>query len=71
MEMLDVIYHMGFRITDREAWLAQVRAHNLEFDHGGEHRYPHSSSWYVSDPTGYSIEVVLWDDDRIRFEDAA
>jgi hypothetical protein len=34
---------------------------------GGELRYPHSTNWYVHDPTGYSIEVVLWDEDQISF----
>ncbi len=66
-----VIYHMGFRITDREAWLERLREHELELEFGGENRYPHSTSWYVSDPTGYSIEVVLWDDDEIRFDAVA
>ena len=66
-----VIYHMGFRITDRDAWLEQVRIHNIELEFGGENKYPHSSSWYVSDPTGYCIEVVAWKDDEIRFEHVA
>ena len=66
-----VIYHFGFRITDREAWLEKVRAHDLVLDHGGENLYPHSSSWYVSDPTGCSIEVVLWNEDEIQFDAVA
>jgi glyoxylase I family protein len=66
-----VIYHFGFRITDREAWLERVRAHKLVLEFGGENRYPHSSSWYVVDPTGYSIEVVLWNRDEIRFDAVA
>ena len=65
------IYHMGFRITDRETWLKLVHDHELILEHGGEIRYPHSYSWYVSDPTGYSIEVVLWDEDRIHFDAAS
>ena len=66
-----VIYHFGFRITDREAWLAQIEKHNLVLEHGGENHYPHSSSWYVADPTGYSIEVVCWNEDEIRFDAVA
>ena len=66
-----VIYHLGLRITDREAWLKQVATFNLELEHGGECRYPHSYSWYVSDPTGYSIEVVAWDNDEITFDQVA
>jgi catechol 2,3-dioxygenase-like lactoylglutathione lyase family enzyme len=65
-----VIYHFGFRITDRDAWLATVQQHGLELEYGGNVEYAHSTSWYVSDPTGYSIEVALWDDDTIRFDSA-
>ena len=63
-----VIYHFGLRITDREAWLKTVREHQLELEFGGESLYPHSSSWYVADPTGYSIEVALWNENIIRFD---
>ena len=71
-EQRHVIYHFGLRITGREAWLQKIAEHSLELEHGGENVYPYSSSWYVVDPTGYSIEVVLWKNDRIRFEaDAA
>jgi len=66
-----VIYHFGFRITDRAAWLRKVEEQDLVLHHGGENHYPHSRSWYVCDPTGYSIEVVLWDEDEIRFDPAA
>ena len=66
-----VIYHFGFRITDREAWLEKVRVHDIALEFGGENHYPHSTSWYVCDPTGYSIEVVLWDEDEIRFDAVA
>ena len=62
------IYHFGLRITDREAWLLKIEEHNLELDFDGETDYPHSTSWYVTDPTGYSIEVALWDNDVIRFD---
>jgi len=32
--------------------------------------YAHSHSWYVAEPTGYEIELVVWDDDTIRFDAA-
>ena len=64
-----VVNHWGLRILDREEWLQRVKDYNLELEFGGEVAYPHSSSWYVSDPTGYSIEVVLWNDNEIRFGD--
>ena len=65
------IYHVGFRITDRALWLRTAQVNNLQFLLDGEQRYDHSSSWYVLDPTGYTIEVVAWHDDIIRFGHAA
>ena len=62
-----VIYHWGLRITDRAAWLQKVETYELELEFGGENIQPHSSSWYVTDPTGYGIEVALWKDNTIRF----
>ncbi|MGH7162979.1 MAG: VOC family protein [Planctomycetota bacterium] len=61
------INHFGLRITDREAWEETVRRESVEVDYGGPVRWPHSTAWYVSDPTGYTIEVALWDDDSVRF----
>lgn len=61
------IRHFGLRITDREAWLATAEREKLEFAYGGEVQWPHSSAWYVDDPTGYHIEVALWNGDRVAF----
>ncbi len=60
--------HLGLRIRDRAAWERTVAALELPVRYGGEFRWPHSSAWYVVDPNGYEIEVVLWDDDEIRFD---
>jgi catechol 2,3-dioxygenase-like lactoylglutathione lyase family enzyme len=60
--------HFGLRITDRAAWEATVAREKLRVEYGGAHRWPHSTAWYVTDPTGYEIEVALWDDDRVQFE---
>jgi catechol-2,3-dioxygenase len=62
------VFHWGFRITDKAAWLEVVREQELTLDYGGVVDYPHSQSWYVVDPTGYGIEVVFWKGDPIRFE---
>ena len=59
--------HLALRITDRAAWVARMKEEHLRVGYGGEISWPNSSSWYVNDPTGYEIEVVLWDDDTIRF----
>jgi catechol 2,3-dioxygenase-like lactoylglutathione lyase family enzyme len=59
--------HFGLRIDDREAWEETVRREKVRVEYGGPVRWPHSTAWYVSDPTGYEIEVALWDGDRVRF----
>lgn len=62
------VSHFALRITDRAAWEATVAREQVELQWGGAPiRYPHSTSWYVEDPTGHGIEVALWDDDRVRF----
>ena len=66
-ESRHVIYHWGIRITDRHAWLETGAENDINLEFGGENVYTHSSSWYVSDPTGYVIEVALWKDNLIRF----
>jgi lactoylglutathione lyase len=59
--------HFGLRIDDRASWEATVLREKVEVDYGGAFDWPHSTAWYVSDPTGYTIEVALWDGDRVRF----
>ena len=61
------INHFGLRITDREEWERVLERENLELNWGGEVRWPHSTAWYVTDPTGYEIEVALWDGDKVAF----
>ena len=58
------VRHAGFRIRDRAAWEAVLAREGLASEFIP---YPHSESWYVTDPTGYEIEVVLWKDGRVRF----
>lgn len=59
--------HFGLRITDRAAWEATVQTEGLEVRYGGAIHWPSSKSWYVVDPSGWEIEVVLWQEDRISF----
>ncbi len=61
------VNHFGLRITDRNRWEKILKQEKVRVEYGGEVRYPNSSSWYVIDPTGYEIEVALWDEDRVRF----
>lgn len=62
------VNHIGLRITDRDSWLETVERENLKIRYEGEVHWPNSSSWYVTDPTGYEIEVALWNDDAISFD---
>ena len=62
------IYHFGLRITDRDTWLAKIEEHNIHLEYDGEVDYPHSTSWYVFDPTGFGIEIAIWNEDQIRFD---
>lgn len=59
--------HFGLRIQDRAAWERTVAEQGLELLYGGPLSWPHSTAWYVRDPTGHEIEVALWNDDRVAF----
>jgi lactoylglutathione lyase len=59
--------HFGLRVDDADAWQATVKREGVEVAYGGAVRWPHSTSWYVTDPTGYEIEVACWTGDRVRF----
>lgn len=61
------IHHFGLRIKDREDFEEKLSQFSVPVEYGGAIRYPHSWSWYISDPSGYEIEVALWDGDEISF----
>jgi catechol 2,3-dioxygenase-like lactoylglutathione lyase family enzyme len=61
------ISHFALRITDHETWERTLESEQPKLLYGGVVDWPHSKSWYVQDPTGYEIEVALWDDDQVRF----
>ena len=67
IEKLHHIYHFGMRVHDRAKWEATVKERNLRVHYGGPVRYPHSTSWYVKDPTGHMIEVAFWDGNQVSF----
>jgi hypothetical protein len=60
--------HFGLRIADEEAWLETVDREKIEILYGGEIAWFHSRSWYIKDPTGYEIEVALWEGDQVAFD---
>jgi lactoylglutathione lyase len=61
------IRHFGLRIRDRPAWEATIEREALELGWNSPVRYPHSTSWYVRDPSGYEVEVALWDGAEVAF----
>jgi len=65
------IYHFGLRITDANAWRRTIDEERLTVRYGGPIDWPHSTSWYVTDPSGHEIEVAAWHDDRAAFPGAA
>jgi catechol 2,3-dioxygenase-like lactoylglutathione lyase family enzyme len=64
---LHYVSHIGIRIDDRKAWEATIEGERVELLYGGEVQMPHGTSWYLSDPTGWEIEVALWDNNRPDF----
>jgi catechol 2,3-dioxygenase-like lactoylglutathione lyase family enzyme len=67
-ERIHGINHFGLRITERAAWERVIEEQGVEVRYGGPVQWPHATAWYVLDPTGHEIEVVLWNGDRIAFD---
>ena len=61
------INHFGFRLSDENAWLETLDEFNMKTYYGSPVRYPNSTSWYVSDPNGYTIEVSIWKNNEVKF----
>jgi catechol 2,3-dioxygenase-like lactoylglutathione lyase family enzyme len=59
--------HFALRIEDDEAWRRTLATEKPELFYESPVRWPHSTAWYVADPTGYTIEVVAWESDRVAF----
>jgi catechol 2,3-dioxygenase-like lactoylglutathione lyase family enzyme len=61
------VNHFGLRITDPDAWQQTVADESLDLLYGGAVEWPHSTAWYIEDPTGYEIEVCHWHEGSSRF----
>jgi catechol 2,3-dioxygenase-like lactoylglutathione lyase family enzyme len=57
----------ALRITNQDEFVRVLQREGVTLEYEGTWKYPHSTSWYVKDPTGYIIEVVFWTNDTIRF----
>ncbi len=60
------VSHFALRITNPKAWADQVAELNLTEVYDTVN-WPHSTAWYISDPSGYTIEIAAWRDDRAQF----
>lgn len=64
-EKFHKMYHFGVNLgrEDKGSWLESISKNKLQlFYADGAVEYPYSESWYVKDPTGYTIEVSYWPD---------
>ncbi|MBT3590577.1 MAG: VOC family protein [Candidatus Marinimicrobia bacterium] len=59
--------HFGLRINDKQKWLSIIKDEKLDILYGGVIEWPFSSAWYLKDPSGWEIEVALWNNDKIQF----
>jgi len=64
---MHALCHFGLRITARDEWEATLERENLPLLYGGLVEWPNSSAWYVTDPTGWKIEVALWHGAKATF----
>lgn len=60
--------HFAFRIDSGEAIARKLKEVGIELLFGGAIEWPHSTSYYLSDPTGHHIELVDWKGGKIQFE---
>ncbi len=60
--------HFGLRIDNQQEWEETIKREKIDIMYDGPIRWPKSLSWYIKDPTGWEIEVALWDNNQIQFE---
>jgi len=58
-------FHFGLRIDNEADWRERLKRYNVFLDH--ETQYPHSTSWYIRDPSGHEIEVSYAGGEAIKF----
>ena len=61
------IFHFGLRIDNLEEWLGKIEEFKIQLSYGDVIQYPHSRSWYVSDPSGHEIEVSWANNQPLKF----
>jgi catechol-2,3-dioxygenase len=61
------LMHFGLRISDADAWREMILKYKLKVQYGGPVDYPHSTSWYLNDPSGHEIEVSWCAEGKMHF----
>ncbi|RMG14411.1 MAG: VOC family protein [Planctomycetota bacterium] len=59
--------HFALRVDDPVAFEERRVREGVALRYGSPVRWPHSTSWYVRDPSGHELEVVCWDAGEPRF----
>ncbi len=59
--------HFSFRIRNRKEWEQIMKKHKLKTYYMSPFVYPNSLSWYIRDPSGYKIEISLWNNNKVTF----
>jgi len=67
-KFIHYLAHFGLRIDNQQEWEKTIVREKIAVMYDGPIRWPNSVSWYIKDPTGWEIEVALWDNNRIKFQ---
>jgi catechol 2,3-dioxygenase-like lactoylglutathione lyase family enzyme len=62
------VRHFALRIENGPEFYELLKARSIKVLYDGPVRWPHSTSYYIQDPSGHQIEVVDWDEGEIQFE---
>ena len=61
--------HFALRITNGPAFYELLKRREIPLLFDGPVEWPHSTSYYIADPSGHQIEVVQWNQDTIAFDE--
>lgn len=62
------IFHFGLRVDNLDEWLEKIEKFNIQIGYGDVIQYPHSRSWYITDPSGHEIEVSWANNEALKFQ---
>ncbi|MCB9024901.1 MAG: VOC family protein [Bdellovibrionaceae bacterium] len=62
------VNHFGLRIDNIEEWQNILKNNNEKTYYDSPVHWPHSTAWYLRDPSGHEIEVSLWTEGAPKFK---